>query len=245
MPKPLVIAHRGASRVTPENTIAALSEAVALGAVGVEVDIRATADGVPVLLTTRPSTARRTAAATSRRSRGPKCNNSMPAPGSILVFAGEHIPSLESTFDWAKPQPGLRLFLEIKGRAGQYPGLVESLYVALSQDPALAARTYVIAFDPWWIARLRELLPSALTGLIYSERPSDNVAATAHRLRTNALLPRLDALTPDGAAQAHRAGLEVFPWTANTMDEIKGMLSVGVDGLITDDVALARRMAAS
>jgi glycerophosphoryl diester phosphodiesterase len=50
MAKPFVIAHRGASNVAPENTLAAIEQAVALGADGVEVDVRATADGVPLLL---------------------------------------------------------------------------------------------------------------------------------------------------------------------------------------------------
>ena len=49
-PKPLVIAHRGASMLAPENTLSAARKAEALGADGLEVDIRISLDGIPFLM---------------------------------------------------------------------------------------------------------------------------------------------------------------------------------------------------
>ncbi|HET6851924.1 MAG TPA: glycerophosphodiester phosphodiesterase family protein, partial [Pyrinomonadaceae bacterium] len=59
MSTPLIIGHRGASAVAPENTIAAFKEAIAVGADGVEFDVRLTRDRVPVVI--HDSTLRRTA----------------------------------------------------------------------------------------------------------------------------------------------------------------------------------------
>src|SRR5215208_2524413 len=58
MPAPLIIGHRGASAVAPENTMAAFREAIATGADGIEFDVRLTRDGVPVII--HDSTLRRT-----------------------------------------------------------------------------------------------------------------------------------------------------------------------------------------
>ena len=60
MPVPLIIGHRGASAVAPENTMAAFREAIAVGADGIEFDVRLTRDGVPVVI--HDSTLRRTLA---------------------------------------------------------------------------------------------------------------------------------------------------------------------------------------
>jgi glycerophosphoryl diester phosphodiesterase len=141
---------------------------------------------------------------------------------------------------WARDRPGLRLFVEVKGRVGQYPRLMERLYLALLQEPSIAARTHVISFEPWWIGHVRELLLSAQTGLIYNRRPADPIAAV-RALRANAVIPAVGALKEEDVRRAHEAGLEVYPWTVDSTRQIEEMLALGVDGVITNDVALARR----
>ncbi|HEY5402272.1 MAG TPA: glycerophosphodiester phosphodiesterase family protein, partial [Pyrinomonadaceae bacterium] len=50
MPAPLIIGHRGASAVTPENTLGAFRKAIEVGADGIEFDVRLTRDGMPVVI---------------------------------------------------------------------------------------------------------------------------------------------------------------------------------------------------
>src|ERR1041385_5287703 len=64
MPSPLIIAHRGASAVAPENTMVAFRAAIAAGADGIEFDVRLTRDGIPVII--HDSTLRRTAGVAAR-----------------------------------------------------------------------------------------------------------------------------------------------------------------------------------
>jgi len=64
MKTPLIIGHRGASAVAPENTMAAFREAIAAGCDGIEFDVRLTRDGVPVII--HDSTLRRTAGLAAR-----------------------------------------------------------------------------------------------------------------------------------------------------------------------------------
>ena len=240
--EPLVIAHRGASSVAPENTLVALATAVALGADGVEFDVRATADGVPVLL--HDATVDRTTDASGDIASLTWAQVQRLDAGRWFGerFAGERVPSLEAVLEWAEPYPTLRLFVELKGRPDQHYGLAERLCVALESEPSLALRTHVIAFDPEWLVRVRQTLPGVQTGLIYSRRPPDPVVAV-QTLGANALIPAWQTLTADDVRRAHDVGLTVYPWTVDTAEQVRTTWRLGLDGFMTNDVALARRAA--
>lgn len=240
MSAPLVIAHRGASSVAPENTLAALATAVALGADGVEFDVRATADGVPVLL--HDATVDRTTDGTGDIASLTWAEVQRLDAGRWFGerFAGERVPSVEAVLVWATAQPAPRLFIELKGRPEQYPTLVARLCAALENERMLAARTHVISFETAWLVRMREALPTVRTGLIYGRRPPDPIAA-ARSLRANAIVAAWRELTADDVGRAHHADLFVCAWTVDTAEQIEAMRSLGVDGVATNDVLLARR----
>jgi len=82
----------------------------------------------------------------------------------------------------------------------------------------------------------------AQTGLIYGRRPPDPVAAV-QALRANALIPAWQTLTADDVRRAHNGGLTVYPWTVDTAEQVGAMWRLGLDGFMTNDVALARRAA--
>ncbi len=239
MTRPLIIAHRGASSVAPENTLVALATAVALGADGVEFDVRSTADGVPVLL--HDATVDRTTDGSGDIASLAWAQVQRVDAGGWFRgrFAGERLPNLEAVLEWAASYPDLRLFVELKGSPDQYPGLAARLCAALEAAPSLAPRTHVIAFDPEWLVRVRETLPSVRTGLIYGRRPPDPVVA-AQGLRADALIPAWRTLTGDDVARAHDLGLAVCPWTVDSAEQMEAMCTLGVDGFMTNDVALAR-----
>jgi len=100
MPVPLIIGHRGASAVAPENTMAAFREAITVGAHGIEFDVRLTSDGVPVVI--HDSTLRRTGGVNQRvadlswHDLSEVDVGSWFRPGS---FADETVPSLRELFD--------------------------------------------------------------------------------------------------------------------------------------------------
>lgn len=247
MTRPLIIAHRGASREAPENTFAAFRRALELGADALEADVRLTADSVPVLF--HDETLERTTNGTGplRAIAWEQLRRLDAGSWFAASFAGERVPSLEEFLVWAQDQPSLRLVLDLKataaiGAPSATGGLEEWVYLLLNRSPLLE-RTIIASFSPWSIGRVRTLLPNALTGLIYERRPTDPLG-TAREARASALLPHLTALQADDVRRAHDAGLQVHVWGAQHREELEQLAQWDVDGLIVDDVALARHVIA-
>src|SRR4051812_25832757 len=99
MPVPLIIGHRGASAVAPENTMAAFREAIAVGAHGIEFDVRLASDGMPVVI--HDSALRRTGGLNQRVADFSRAELSQIDVGSWFPprFANEAVPSLGELFD--------------------------------------------------------------------------------------------------------------------------------------------------
>ena len=130
--KPLIIAHRGASALAPENTLAAFQKAIEDGADGIEFDVRIAKDGVPVVFhdSTLKRIARKEGCTSSFTARelqtldiGAWFNGKNPARASGK-FSGENIPTLERLFAFLKGYPG-RLYLEMKGSLTEISTLAE------------------------------------------------------------------------------------------------------------------------
>src|SRR5919205_920211 len=134
-PPPLIIAHRGASAVAPENTMAAFREAIAAGADGIEFDVHLTRDGVPVII--HDSTLRRTAGLSHRLA-----DLTLPELESLDVG----VPSLEQLFTLFKSN-NLFLHLEMKcDSTSQRAPLVEAC-CRLVNDHSLKQRVIMSCFD--------------------------------------------------------------------------------------------------
>src|SRR4026208_1258254 len=120
MPAPLIIGHRGASAVAPENTMAAFREALAVGADGIEFDVRLTRDSVPVVI--HDSTLRRTGGLPHRIADLTSAEISRIDVGSWFAqkqgfppgtFANETVPSLAELFTLFQTNNST-LYLEMK-----------------------------------------------------------------------------------------------------------------------------------
>lgn len=228
MPKlPEVHGHRGSRRPGPENTVAAVSGAFAVGAVGVEVDARRCADGTLVCS--------HDAAVLSGT---PVLASSAPD----LLAAG--VPSLAAVLDAAL---GLgRVTVEIKNVPGQpdFDAPEEESVAALLA--LLAARrdvgklddVLVSSFDWFAIERARD--GGWPTGFLVLHGVALSAAlAYAAGAGHRELHPTVaDALaSPEAVAMAKAAGLSVVCWTVQTADEARALGAIGVDGVICDNPA--------
>lgn len=233
---PLAIAHRGGAAEAPENTMAAFENALGLGFGYVELDVRATADGVlvvyhdPVLDTL-----------TDRS--GGVAELSWAEVKEARVEGEERVPRLEEVLDaW----PDLRVNIDPK-----HPKAVEPL-VDILRARDCADRVCISTFSD-----RRTLLVRRLLGNRYCTATTvSNIA----RIRAESLLPttRTNANPKASCAQvpatihgrrlvderfvqaAHRQGLQVHVWTVNEAAEMHSLLDMGVDGIMTDEVTLLR-----
>lgn len=222
----LLIGHRGAAGVAPENTIVSFRRAVAMGADAVELDVQRTRDGHLVVMHDR--TVDRTTDGT-----GPVDDLDLATIERLdagswkgAAFAGERVPTLDQVID-AVAAPTI-LFVELKGPA---PTGVEAQLLATVARAR--SRVRVSSFDHRALARLRRLDAAIPIGALFTALPVDPVAI-ARSCGASAIHPGAEYVVPELVREAHDAGLEVHVWTANEPREIAALREMGVDGIFSD-----------
>jgi glycerophosphoryl diester phosphodiesterase len=224
MPPIEIIAHRGASRERPENTVAAFTRAVELGADGIELDVHLSADGVLIVHhdavphdAPNPTLAHRSIRSLTVEELG------------AFRVGGQPIPTLAQVIEAVGGR--LTIYCELKG-LGTASAAVQAL-------AALGAAAAIHSFDHRQVAEARRLAPAIPRGVLeasYHIVPTDSMASVdARDLWQGAEL--IDRAMVDAV---HARGGRVIAWTVDAADDMKRLAGIGVDGLCTNDVALCR-----
>lgn len=213
---PITFAHRGASAYAPENTIAAFTLALSLGATGVESDVWLAADGVPVLHHDR----------TIRRDGG-RVDVTRQTSQRLAAF---DVPTLDALY--AAIGSNVDVSLDLEHEAVVVPTL------EVAERRGATERLWCCSPDLGPLTLLRSR--SAAVRLVCSTRPhrvEEGVPALAARLADSAV----DALnmhwrdwTPQLVEVVRALGLLVFAWDAQTEAAISRTLGLGVDALYSD-----------
>lgn len=249
---PLIIGHRGASAVAPENTLSAFARAVREGADGIELDVRLSRDGVPVVIhdATLPRkqlrkrvVARTTLGMIKQTDLGNRFNQKHPDLARS-EYATETIPTLDDVFRLLAKQAakGFVIYVELKcGRSKKGNGELASATVAAVQRFGLQDRAILISFNLRTVAKIRRLDDSLRTGALFGPRsavksPSRIVqAAVACEANEILLNHRLASRKLIAAAQAK--DLPAVIWTVDDSRWIARARSLGIHGLMTNDPA--------
>jgi glycerophosphoryl diester phosphodiesterase len=222
MPKPEIIAHRGASRERPENTVAAFTRAIELGADGIELDVHLSADGALIVHhDAAPHDA--PAPALAHRDISSLTSEELRA----FRVGGEPIPTLEQVLYAVGNK--LTVYCELKGPRTAGP-VVELLV-------GRRTRAAVHSFDHRQIAQARVLRAGLARGVLeasYHIVPTDTMASVDARDLWEAA-ELIDLALVDAV---HARGGRVVAWTVDEPATIARLAALGVDGLCTNDVAL-------
>jgi glycerophosphoryl diester phosphodiesterase len=230
--RPLNFAHRGAEHEAPANTLVAFERAAALGADGIELDAQLTKDGEVVVIhdyalesTTdgRGLVAAKTLAELKELDAG-----SWFAP----AFAGHQIPTLQEVIDAVGDR--LLLNIELKTNSLRDDGLPAAV-VRRVEENGLCERVILSSFNPVALRRLRQLNPGIPAGLLYSTRGSPFVRWRWLRawVQPGALHP-CHTLVDDTYVQwAKGQGYRVNVWAVKDADEMRRVVALGVDVIIT------------
>lgn len=254
-PRPLVIAHRGWSGIAPENTLPAFQLALHAAADLVELDYHHSADGVPVVMHD-PTLARTTDAA----ARWPGSDLHVAArPLAELQaldagtwfhprFAGTAMPTLAEALAAIQPT-GVTL---IERKAGDAATLARLL-----REFDLVNRVVVQSFDWDFLRALHAELPEQVLGALGPRHRSDGRPMTEEdKILGPAQLDEMAAagarvavwsrsLDASSVAAARARGLKVWVYTIDAPAEMRRLLALGIDGLITNQPALAWRTLAT
>ncbi|WP_214021613.1 glycerophosphodiester phosphodiesterase family protein [Methanoculleus sp.] len=219
----LIIGHRGARGLEPENTLRALRRGMVCADL-VEVDVRLTKDGIPVAI--HDATVDRTTDGT-----GPVKGYTIEDFTRLDAGEGETIPTLLEVLDLVQGEKGLVVEIKESG--------TEAIVVSVIMD-RMPERLFLVSFHPESVAMAKRLLPGAQAGLIYSGEIVDPVGL-ARSVQAEIILPRRDRVSRELVERAHNTGLLVVPWLLNTADDIDEAIRIGVDGFASDDPCAARR----
>jgi glycerophosphoryl diester phosphodiesterase len=259
--RPLVFAHRGSSFHVPEHTLAAYRRAMDEGADGLECDVRLTRDGHLVCLhgrrLERTSNGRGIVSEQSLDDLSQldfgSWHPGLPESADELIFdraePGDEQPILDDrgrvlTLDRllgvarAAGRP-VHLLIETK-HPSRYGGAVERAVVGLLARhdllaPGQAVTVTVMSFSPWAIRHVRDIAPELPTVLLLERLPL-GVPVTWLPFGARIAGPSIGLVRgrPGLVRRLHERGNQVYVWTVNEPADIDLVLSLGVDGIITD-----------
>ncbi len=241
--RPTIFAHRGSSVHAPENTLAAFELALEQGADGIELDVKLSADGHVVVM--HDNTVDRTT-----NGIGPVKSLTLKElmkldAGSKFPqkFEPQKIPTLEDVFEAL----GSKLFINIEltnysSPADELPDKV----VAIVQKFHLESMILLSSFNYIALCRARSILHTVPIGLLAFSGTA-KLIFQSRLIRFDPLIalhPALKDFTPQLLQTAHKKGTRIHVYTVNQAEDLERLFTAGVDGLFTDDPALAIKVLA-
>jgi glycerophosphoryl diester phosphodiesterase len=226
----VVTAHRGASSVAPENTMAAMVAAVEAGAEFAELDVRLTRDGKVVLM--HDGTVDRTTE--GEGALGTFSLNELEAleVGAWFEeeFAGEPIPTLRQVIQYAKGK--MKLNIEIKNSRDE-PTIADAV-VEIIRSEDFVQHCMVASFSRETVEEVKRLAPEIRTGFIFGkDYPEDVFQGGWEVLSSNH-----GVVDSTFVARAKEGGKSVHVWTVDDRELMLHLIGLGVDGIITNRPAL-------
>jgi len=241
-PYPAHIAHRGAGRLAPENTLAALRAGAAQGYRMFEFDVKLSGDGSLILM--HDALVDRTTSGSGRVAAMTLADLARLDAGSwhSAAYAGESVPTLRGVAAWLRAN-GLLANIEIKPCPGREAetGAAVALEAGLLWKGA-GVPPLLSSFSETALEAARRAAPTLPRALLLHTLPDDWL----HRclaLECVALDAHHEALDADVIAAAHASGLKVLSYTVNDAARAARLFDWGLDGLITDSVDVIRPVA--
>lgn len=248
---PLIIGHRGASLLAPENTLAAFALAMESGADGIELDVRLSRDGVPVIIhdATLERTGLRSEAIAEMDAKqlgqvdvGSWFNRAHPKRAREH-FAREGVPKLDQVFRLLRDRAA-RLYVEMKFGADEGTTELAQAVARLIKEHKLHRRTVVVSFDLAAVAQIKQTDPAIRTGALFE--PKSDLTTVVRKQRmikraidhgANEILLHRSIATRATVRLAIESDLPVAVWTVDEPKWIGRAYRAGIHALITNDPA--------
>ncbi|UFT97700.1 glycerophosphodiester phosphodiesterase [Radiobacillus kanasensis] len=235
-----IFAHRGASKVAPENTMAAFKLAYEMHAEGIETDVQLTKDQVPVLI--HDENVRRTTNGTGFVQDYTLEELKQLDAGSWFSdkYEGETIPTLDEFLTWVQDKP-LDLNIELKNNVIDYKDLESIVYDRLVAFD-LIPRTVISSFSSESIKRFKDISSDLATAWLTSSKIRFMIPFTKS-LGANRLHIKYTLLNKRIVKKCHANDFEVAVYTINRPSQMNRCFKLGCDTIFTDvpDIALQER----
>lgn len=256
-PRIQVHGHRGARALRPENSLPAFQYALAQGVDVLELDLAVTKDDVLVVshdshmnpaFCQGPAGAetvirKMTFAELRRWDCGAKANPAFPKQ---VAVPGIRVPALQEVFDLVKRE-GRRVDFNIETKiSSAKPDLTPSpvrfaeLVLEVVRKNSLTSQVILQSFDFRTLHAMKKLEPKMRLSALYPISPAlphRTLVELAKEAGAGIVSPHFSTVRAEEVAAAHKAGLVVVPWTANTPADWDKLIAAEVDAIISDDPA--------
>ncbi|RDV26672.1 glycerophosphodiester phosphodiesterase [Alteromonas aestuariivivens] len=227
-----VLAHRGASKAAPENTLKAFRLAIEKGATGIEFDTYQLGEQIVVF---HDRWLDRTT-----NGHGLITAQSFEALRQLDAGDGEVIPTLAETL--ALMPANALCNIEIK-HLTDAAGWLKTLDLAMAASSLDYSKLILSSFNHTWLRQLKNLRPELQVGALTATYP-ENGAEFATHLSAYSLHMDLDVIDQHYVTQAQQAGLKVLVYTVDQKEDLLLMADWGVDGVFTNVPELAKQVLA-
>ena len=214
----IIMGHRGAAALEPENTLLSIGRAIEIGVDAVEIDVRLNKDKEVVVI--HDSTVDRTTDGT-----GPICAFTVEEMKKLDAGKGQPIPTLQEVIEFIGNKVILVIELKEEGTARRVFELIKR--------NNLVDTVYVISFWHRLVKSIKEMDSRIKTGVLLMGCPVDTCIAT--QASADALVMNFAFVDMKFVQTAHKEGLKVFVWNIDRRDLLKPYADMGVDGIGTND----------
>lgn len=232
----VILAHRGASKERPENTMAAFRRAEELNAFGLETDVHLLPDGTMIV---------------RHDDNLGRCEN---ASGSIYSFSeaelqkipvgknhpgkfeNETMPSFGELLQWLQSN---RMYLNVEIKPGGFLSEIGEQTVQALEEYRMKDRCIISSFDHHILHEIKQRHPDYKVGILYGQ-PNDDVINYCLKYGFDAIHPHYRLISRSLVRACHENGIAVNVWTVDEPDDIRRMIEWGVDAVISNDAATAR-----
>jgi glycerophosphoryl diester phosphodiesterase len=233
---PLIIAHRGDSAHRPENTLVSFASALEVGARLVELDVRLTRDGIPVIL--HDPTLDRTTTGT-----GPVREHTLSEVRAVSAgypelfasaYASERVPTLAEGLGLLRGRA--RVMIEIKEEfVGTDPGDgVEARTVAEVRRAGMVGEVAFLSFEAGALVRLRDQAPEIPRGHLFYRASPDAVVQGARQVGCDIVMPEKGMLTDELRVRVVAAGLKLATWVVDDPEELLALARFDLYGVASN-----------
>lgn len=231
----VVVAHRGAAGLAPENTMASIHLAIEDGADWVEIDVQESGDGEVVVV--HDSDFMKLAGVNLKVWEGSLEQIQHIDVGSWFAsdYADQRVPTLAQVLETVRGYSRLVIELKYYGHDQQ----LEQRVVELVEAAGMSRDVIIMSLEYAAIEKIRKLRPRWRVGLL-----SAQALGSLTQLDVDFLSVNRSMATANFIRRSRAAGKQVFVWTLNDPVSISRMMSLGVDGIITDEPRMARDVVA-
>ena len=230
-----VVAHRGAAGRAPENTLASIRAAIEDASDWVEIDVQETVDGEVVVI--HDSDFMKLAGVDLKVWDGTLEQIRDIDIGSWFdpQFSAERVPTLVEVLEEAKGKARVVIELKYYGHDQQ----LEQRVVDIVEQLGMTDEVAIMSLKYEGVQKIRALRPDWTIGLLSAKAIGDLTS-----LDVDFLAVAMGMASPGFVRRSHEQGKQVFVWTVNDAVSLSRMMSLGVDGVISDEPALAREVIA-